>query len=251
MSLKFSIITCTWNSAEFLQESINSVLNQTYCVAEYVFVDGGSTDGTLELIDQVPGEVKVLHNIRGGISNAMNAGLEVATGDIVAHLHSDDFYLHPEVLQEVADKFNTTGADWLFGSYAEVIKGQLNTEPYIVQPYSYKSLIKGNFIPHPATFIKRELLEKSGFFNINYLYAMDYDLWLRLGKLATPAQIATPLTAFRCHDGSLSTSQPLAALKEDFEIRLLNSGSSFFQNLLHYARYFVRKRRIQKKHRLL
>ena len=240
-----SIITCTWNSAEYLPQSIESVLNQTYLPVEYIFVDGGSTDDTLDLINAVPGNVKVLHNVRGGISNAMNAGLEVATGEVIAHLHSDDYYLNSSVLQEIAQTFTNTGADWLFGNQLNVINGKLVPLSYEVPIYSYKRLMKSNFIPHHSTFIKRALLEKSGFFNTNYRYAMDYDLWLRLGKLSEPVQLDTPLAAFRRHAGSLSTSQPLAGLEEDFRIRMSQSDIPTAEKLLHRARYFVRKRRIQ------
>jgi hypothetical protein len=106
-------------------------------------------------------------------------------------------------------------------------------------------LIKGNFISHPATFIKRTLLEKSGFFNTNYRYAMDYDLWLRLGKLSEPVQLETPFAAFRRHSGSLSTANPLAGLEEGFNIRMSQSDISAAEWLLHHVRQFVRKRRIQ------
>src|SRR5512138_3071033 len=102
MSIKFSIVTCTWNSAAHLAQSIDSVLTQECSDIEYIFVDGGSTDGTLEMIRGVPREVRLIENVRGGISRAMNAGLEAATGDVVAHLHSDDYYAHPRVLSHVA-----------------------------------------------------------------------------------------------------------------------------------------------------
>lgn len=242
-----SIITCTWNSAKYLPQTIESVLSQTYTPFEFIFVDGGSTDGTLELINSVPGNMKVLNNIRGGISNAMNAGLEIATGDIVAHLHSDDFYLNPTVLEEVAKTFRDTGTEWLFGNQINVIDDNLVPLTYEVPVYSYNRLLKSNFIPHHSTFIKRSLLEKNGFFNTNYRYAMDYDLWLRLGKLAEPIQLETPLAAFRCHPGSLSTSQPLEGLKEDFKIRMSQSDIPMIERVFHYARYIVRKRRIQKR----
>src|SRR5438045_551972 len=100
--MKFSIITCTWNSEPFLEQSIASVLAQDHTDFEYIFVDGGSVDGTLERIQRVPRPVKLLQNVRGGRTRAMNAGIAAATGDVVAHLHGDDYYLHPRVLSSVA-----------------------------------------------------------------------------------------------------------------------------------------------------
>ena len=100
--MRFSIISCTWNSEPYLAQSIASVLAQDYPDIEYIFVDGGSTDGTLERIRSIPRPVKLIEDTRGGISRAMNRGIEAASGDVIAHLHGDDYYLHPRVLSMVA-----------------------------------------------------------------------------------------------------------------------------------------------------
>src|SRR4051812_46578480 len=115
MPLTFSIITCTWNSAAYLPESIASVLAQTYPRIEYIFVDGGSTDGTLDQIRALKRPYRLLENVRGGVSRAMNEGMRVATGDVIAHLHSDDYYLEPDVLATVARQMEASGKNWLFG----------------------------------------------------------------------------------------------------------------------------------------
>src|SRR5437764_4865797 len=101
--MMFSIITCTWNSEPYLAQSIASVLAQDYPDIEYIFVDGGSTDGTLERIRSIPRPVRLIENVRGGVSRAMNRSLAAATGDVVAHLHSDDYYLRPDALSLVAE----------------------------------------------------------------------------------------------------------------------------------------------------
>src|SRR5438309_10814003 len=100
--MKFSIITCTWNSEPYLEQSIASVLAQDYTDIEYIFVDGGSTDGTLERIQAVPRPVRLLENVRGGRTRAMNEGIAAATGDVIAHMHGDDTYLNHRVLSIVA-----------------------------------------------------------------------------------------------------------------------------------------------------
>jgi len=107
--MKFSIITCTWNSEPHLAQSIASVLAQDYSNFEYIFVDGGSTDGTLERIRSIPRPVRLIENVRGGVPVAMNRGLAAASGDVIAHLHSDDYYLHPHVLSRVAEAMKRTG----------------------------------------------------------------------------------------------------------------------------------------------
>jgi glycosyltransferase involved in cell wall biosynthesis len=243
MNPRFSVITCTWNSQPWLAESIRSVLMQAGPEPEYIFVDGGSTDGTLDMIKAIPREIKLAQHVRGGISNAMNCGLKLATGDIVAYLHSDDFYLHADVLNTVSQVFSASGCRWLFGRSMRAIDGQLLPENYQAPLYSRQQLLRGNFIPHPATFVARELLCEAGGFDIALRYAMDYDLWLKLSALAEPMQTSMPLAAFREHAGSLSTSNRIAAMREDLQVRLRHLSSNPLTRVLHLLRYSVRRQR--------
>lgn len=245
MSLSFSIITCTWNSAAWLPQAIESVLKQDYVLRELIFVDGGSTDASLQQIATLAGPHKLLTNIRGGISRAMNAGLDAASGDIVAHLHSDDYYLAPDVLRTVAAHLQDGRHGWLFGRTMRDIDGQLVAEDYVAPRFSPPRLLRGNFVPHPATFVRRELLLQAGGFDESLKYAMDYDLWLRLARRSQPVQLDRALTAFREHAGSLSTRERLAALEEDFRVRLAHAGTGPLERLMHQLRYMVRRRRAQ------
>ena len=243
MTPDFSIITCTLNSALWLPQSILSVVRQTTVNIEYIFVDGGSTDGTLKQIQSIKHPHKLLHHKATGISDAMNAGIAEASGTIIACLHSDDFYIHANVLECVAEKFRTTGCEWLFGRTMNLINGKLYPENFTAPVYSRQQLIRGNFIPHPATFVHRDLLQKSGGFDTDLRYAMDYDLWLRLSMLADPLQLNIPLTAFREHVGSLSTRERTAAMREDFNVRLRYVDHDPMTKLLHYMRFQLRRLR--------
>ena len=246
MALTFSVITCTWNSATYLQESIASVLAQDHPHIEYIFVDGGSTDGTLEQIRALDRPYQLLENVRGGVSRAMNEGLRVATGDVIAYIHSDDYYLRPNILSTVARHLEETGRQWLFGRTMTLLDGKLHPDGYVSPRFSYANLLRGNFIPHPATFVKRELMLRAGGFSTSLKYAMDYDLWLKLAKMADPVQLDEALAAFREHEGSLSSSSRtrLAAMAEDFRVRLAYSSKNPVERLTHYARYFVRRQRV-------
>ncbi len=239
----FSIITCTWNSEPWLAESIASVLMQRGVEIEYIFVDGGSNDGTLERIRSLQRPYVLIENVRGGISKAMNAGLEAAHGDIIAHLHSDDFYLRDDVLLTVAQAFREHGCRWLFGRSMSCVNGKLQPEGYRAPRYSRRQLLRGNFIPHPATFVARELIWRAGGFDTGLKYAMDYDLWLRLSCIAEPLALPQPLTAFREHAGSLSTRERRQAMEEDLRVRLAHTGFHPLARAMHLLRYVVRRQR--------
>ena len=243
MNPDFSIITCTLNSSLWLPQSVRSVLRQKSATIEYIFVDGGSTDNTLNLIQSINRPYKLLHRKANGISDAMNAGIAAASGNIIACLHSDDFYLHGNVLAYVAEQFRTSGCEWLFGRAMNLINGKLVPENFTAPTYSRQQLLKGNFIPHPATFIRRDLLQKSGGFNTELRYAMDYDLWLRLSMLAEPLQLTIPLTAFREHVGSLSTRERSNAMREDLYVRLKYVDHDPVVHIIHYLRFQVRRLR--------
>lgn len=242
--MKISVITCTWNSAEHLRASMDSVLAQDWAEIEYIFVDGGSTDGTLEMIRSIPRQVNLIENVRGGISRAMNTGIEAASGDVIAHLHSDDYYAHPQVLSHVARAMDETGAEWLFGRCLSNVGGQSFSESYVVPRYSYRRLLKGNFIPHPATFVRKSLFGRAGTFDENIKYAMDYDLWLRLGRLADPVQLDEHLAVFRWHPGSLTTANRLASFQDDFNVRMKFADKTPWSLAYHWAHYLVRRRRV-------
>lgn len=246
MALTFTVITCTWNSAKYLRDSISSLLAQDYPHIEYIFVDGGSIDGTLEQIRALQRPYRLLENVRGGVSRAMNEGLRIASGDVVAYLHSDDYYLRPDVLSIVAQYLESGERQWLFGRTMSLIGDRLREDGYVAPRFSYAKLLRGNFIPHPATFVRRDLMLRAGGFNVGLKYAMDYDLWLKLARLATPVQLDVPLTAFREHDGSLSSSPHtrLAAMAEDFRVRQLHAGHNPLARLGHYIRYLVRRQRV-------
>lgn len=239
--LSFSIITCAWNSEPYIAQCLRSVASQTYPHIEQVFVDGGSTDGTLERIRAVGGTSRWATNVRGGISHAMNEGVRMAQGDVVAHLHGDDYYLADDVIAVVADTMRRTGARWLFARIASDIDGQIVLPSWTMPHYSRQRLLGRNFIAHPATFVRRDLFAQAGGFDTQLRYAMDYDLWLRISRLAEPVYLDRHLTAFRRHAGSASTANALVAFKEDHQVRrryVAGSLSRSRHDLVHLWRRF-------------
>jgi glycosyltransferase involved in cell wall biosynthesis len=218
--LRFSIITCTRNSMATLPDTLRSIQGQQGVSWEHVFVDGNSQDGTLQALQQLSGNVRIVPGVEGGIARAMNAGIAAAHGDVLAHLHADDYYLHPQVLSQVERRMQTDGCDLLFGRIVSDVAGQLVPEPFAPPRFDAQRLLRRNFIPHPATFVRRSVFERYGVFNEHYRLAMDYEFWLRIRHRCTFGQIDEPLAAFRVHAGSASQAHARASFHEDFRARL-------------------------------
>jgi glycosyltransferase involved in cell wall biosynthesis len=241
----FSIVTCTWNSAATLSDTLASVQRQTCQDVEHIFVDGGSTDGTLEMIAAYPGRKRVLRDVKGGISRAMNQGIEAATGEYVAHLHSDDYYASDDVLAEVAERFASEGVDWVFGT-VQVLRDGCLVPPYPMLPFSYRSFAAGRaWVAHPAVFIRRSVFGRIGMFDEKLKYAMDVDLWLRLGQVARPATVDRPLTIFRDHAGSVSSNNKIKARQEEFQVRRRYMRKAPLAFGLYCLRYMKRMRALR------
>jgi glycosyltransferase involved in cell wall biosynthesis len=242
---KFSIVTCTWNSAATLADTLASVQRQTCSDVEHIFVDGGSTDATLDMIAAYPGNKRVLRDVGGGISRAMNQGIEAARGDYVAHLHSDDYYASDDVLATVAERFDREQVDWVFGT-VQVLKDGRLIPPHALMPFSYRSFAAGRaWVAHPAVFIRRAAFERVGMFDERLKYAMDVDLWLRLGKVARPATVDRPLTIFRDHAGSVSSANKIKARQEEFKVRRRYLSQAPLAFGIYCLRYLKRMRALR------
>ncbi|MFC5462395.1 glycosyltransferase family 2 protein [Massilia niabensis] len=242
---EFSIVTCTWNSAATLGDTLDSLRRQTCQDFEHIFVDGGSQDATLAMIDACPGDKRVLHGVGGGISRAMNAGIEAARGAIVAHLHADDYYAAPDVLAQVARRFDESGAAWVVGNIQVLRDGQL-APPHAMRPFSYRAYAAGHAtIPHPAVFVRRELFARVGTFDTSLRYAMDIDLWLRLAAVAPPAMLDRTLTVFREHPGSVSSANKVEARQEEFAVRRRHARRAPLAFAVYCLRYLKHMRALR------
>lgn len=203
-----------------LADTICSVQSQTHRDIEHLFVDGGSTDGTLELIARECPQARVLHGISGGISRAMNVGIEASTGEVIAHLHSDDFYADAQVLSRVAAAMQASGAKWVYGGMDTLRDGVRRPAVRRIRPFTPSRYASGRIaILHPTVFVRREVFDAVGMFDENLRYAMDIDLWLRIGPRFAPVEINATLAVFRAHAGSVSTANAPAARAEEWQVR--------------------------------
>lgn len=242
----FSIVTCTWNSAATLADTLASVASQTCGDVEHIFVDGGSTDGTLDMIEAYQGNKRVLRDVKGGISRAMNEGIRHANGEYIAHLHSDDYYFSNDVLATAAERFAADKVDWMFGNI-QVLKDEVLQAPHAMNPFSYQSLAAGKaFVPHPAVFVRKAAFERVGVFDEQLKYAMDIDLWLRLGAVARPSTVDRTFTVFRDHAGSVSSANKIKARQEEFGVRRRHMDKAPLAFGIYCLRYMKRMRQLRR-----
>lgn len=244
--MKISVVTICYNSAATLPVTISSVLGQSHPDLEYVIVDGGSTDGTVEIIKAhaaADPRVRWVSEPDEGISDAMNKGAAMATGEVVAHLHSDEYYLDREVLATAAETFRVhPEAVWATGGFHFVDAGGRFLREIGTRRYSYRRLIHSNIILHPATFIRRSAFLAAGGFDVALRYCMDYDLWLRLGAMGDPVPIRRALACFRVHGGSRSTAEAGATYAEEFEVRMRFLERRSMWKFPYRLEYVVKKR---------
>ena len=208
--MKVSIITVVLNNAACIKGAIESVLGQTHTDVEYIVVDGGSTDGTLELIKSYGPRIHTL--ITGsdkGIYFAMNKGLAAATGDVVGILNSDDFYTHPQVLEKVVKAFEKHDADTVYGDLVYVHPDNTDQIQRYWKSGRYKhgAFKYGWMPPHPTFFVKRSLYQQHGHFDTGFTSAADYELMLRFLHKHKAATAYVPEVLVKMRAGGKSNKQ--------------------------------------------
>jgi glycosyltransferase involved in cell wall biosynthesis len=204
-----SIITATFNRKDYLEETIQSVASQTYRNIEYIIIDGGSTDGTLDVIKKYDDKIDFwISRPDNSMYEAINDGIRHCNGDIIAILNSDDKYIDENVIEHIISHFEKEpDIDGVYGNLIRLYENktrykklfQVNYKQYLISG-------KGTFIPHSTLFVKRRLIEKVGLYDTQYRYASDYDFILRCLKNGTLKYIDYPLTFFREHNNSITAT---------------------------------------------
>jgi glycosyltransferase len=181
--LKISIITVVWNNKQTIKDAINSVLFQTYKGIEYIIIDGKSTDGTVEIVKNYGDQITTFVSEKDkGIYDGLNKGVKAATGDIVAFLHSDDLYENSEVVAKVVEAFMNEDIDGVYGDLVYTPKDNTDKVLRYWKSKDFDStLLKKGWMPaHPTLFLKRDVYEKFGGFDLDFKIAGDYDFMLRV-----------------------------------------------------------------------
>lgn len=242
--MRITVITICLNAEKYLAYQLKSVADQSWSDVEHIVVDGGSTDNTLAIIKSAAKSNPKIRWIResdGGISDAMNKGLALASGEIIAFLHADDFYPESGVLESVAEIFAAhPGTEWLTGGVHYVDHTGQIVKSYRPRRWSYQRLLRGNILFHPATFVRSRAFENVGGFDTCLRYTMDYDLWLRLGKSSAPFRLDLPLACFRIHPESTSVQHVDVAFYEELRVRCRYLRGKPLQKALHLIYYCLK-----------
>jgi glycosyltransferase involved in cell wall biosynthesis len=206
----FTVVTPCLNGAATLAQALESVRSQDYPGnVEHVVIDGGSTDGTVEMLQK--SGVRYISEPDHGLSDAVNKGIRMAQGEVIGWLNADDVY-QPGALARVGkalaehpEALWATGPCLIVGADGEEIRAAVTRyKNLFLRRYSYRLHLVQNFVSCPSTFVRRAGLDRVGLLDERFKYSMDYDLWLRLGRLQPPLVLDEPLAAFRMAEGSLS-----------------------------------------------
>lgn len=245
----FSIITPSYNQENFIEETMKSILDQKgNFKIQYIVADGKSTDGSAAIIKQYADKVAngtYPIQCKGvtmqwwskkdtGQSDAINQGFKLANGDYIAYLNSDDTYL-PGALEEVRLAFEKhPDAGGVYSDFVEVDEHGKELKQQKISEFDLSYEINGNIIPQPAMFMRRSAQQDIGYFNEDYHYAMDYDMWVRLGKKYPIYHVPSVWATFRIHGASKTVSLAKKFWKEEREISRSNGGKFFSRMYVHH-----------------
>ena len=206
-SLKISIITPSFNQGQYIEETILSVIGQNYRNLEYIIIDGGSKDSTVDIIKKYEDKITYWESLKDkGQSDAINKGLNKATGDIVAWLNSDDMYTE-NALKRVASIFaKNPDIDIVYGNVWQYYPDK--TEKHINVKFHPRHFLTGVNMHQPSVFWRRRVHEDVGFIDESLYYTMDYDLWLRLFYNYKSYKTESILSKFRCHQDAKTSNNP-------------------------------------------
>lgn len=221
--MKVSVITISYNAADTIEETIQSVVNQNYKDIEYIVVDGASKDGTLNIIEKYKTHIhKVISEPDKGVYDAMNKGIAIATGELVAILNADDAYANTDVIANVVETIQNSGADTCYGNleYVDRFNPAKVKRLWISGAYRKEAFLNGWMPPHPAFFAKRKLYSDFGAFNTLLKTSADYELILRFLYRYDTSTVYLNQVLVKMKIGGQSNASTKNRLKANAEDRL-------------------------------
>jgi glycosyltransferase involved in cell wall biosynthesis len=213
-SLKISIITVCYNAEEYFEEAIESVLSQDYDNFEYIIIDGGSTDGTLDVIRKYEDRLAYwVSEPDRGLYDAMNKGIEKASGDIIGMINADDYYF-PDAFKKVADAFEDKNLD------GNIFWGDIMHGEERVLGWRDWNVKRGAFAPHPSMFCPKRIYDQIGTYNLKYKILADYDFMYRAINHYHVKHIYLPENIAFFRPGGIASQNILSSLKEELAVKI-------------------------------
>ncbi len=245
--MRICVITPSFNQRPFLEQTLRSVLGQQgEFELQHLVHDAKSTDGSVELLASIKDPRLRWHSEKdAGQADAINRAIARADGDVLGWLNSDDLYA-PNALSAVARAFSDPAVQWVIGRYQIIdTDGSVIREPIVkyknrsLDRYSYRRLLRENFIAQPAVFWRRTFGASIGPLDTTLHYTMDYDLWLRMGRVAEPVILHPVLAQFRLHPSSKSGKVNREQFDEGYRVALRYFNGDRASQALH--RFHVEK----------
>lgn len=244
-----SVITPSFNQAKYIRKTIESVLNQGYQNIEHIVVDGGSTDGTLEILKEFRSafpNFKFISKKDRGQSHALNKGIRMARGEIIGWLNSDDTYRPGAINKAVDTLIKNTEWGMVYGKGYYINEFDQILSEYLVEPYNPKNLYLRCFICQPAAFIRREVLVNLNGLDESLDFCMDYDLWMRISMKYQIGYLDDYLANARVHPKAKSSLLWVdVGLPEIMKVSLKNYGSVSNRWILNYINNHKEKEHIE------
>ena len=241
-NIKISIITATWNVESTLADTLESVKNQKYPGIEYIVVDGGSTDGTLDLLNLYGDTInRIISESDMGIYDAINKGIQVATGDVIGFLHADDILADNTIIEKIASEFCL--AENLDSVIGDIVFVKQFDPTSVVRKYSSKKWRPSKFAwgfmpPHPSFFCRKKVYSQHGLYKLNYKIAADYELMIRFLLINNISYKYLPLVTTKMRLGGVSTRgiKSLLILNEEIK-RALLENELYTNYFMIYSKY--------------
>jgi len=217
---KISLITASSNSLSTIKHTIDSVLEQSYPDIEYIIIDNGSIDGTVDIVKSYNDRIsEFISEPDNGIYDAMNKGIKLATGDIIGIINSDDFFIDSFAIEKVMDIFNTTQTDCVYADLIYVDKADTNKviRHWKTNEYIHGAFNKGWHPAHPSFYLRRHVYKQYGDFDLSFKLAADFELMLRMLEKYRISSIYLPIPLVKMRTGGATNKSLVNIFNQNIE----------------------------------